>query len=160
MLNGKVRCLEWEGSVYKKGNVYEFINGHTYLEGGKKSQSWDSLEELNYRNQGYGKFEMVVKEPHKSLLKSGMKVVMRDRIERYVILEIRKIFRENLEYLFLTDFTEELNCIINKFDVMEIWDGETLIAKRSEKTAQQIEIERIENEMRKLADDLRKVKGE
>jgi hypothetical protein len=122
------------------------------------------LEELNLNKGFCSKFELAdPPQPHKSLLKSGMKVVYRDGGVRYVLIETNSLhYSGGTHTSDIENFNDDLTSCegFKVLDIMEIWDGETLIAKRTEKTPQQIEIDRIETEMRKLADDLRKVKGE
>lgn len=123
---------------------------------------WLNLEPIgdHFSPRDFKPFELP--QPHKSLLKSGDKVVRRDGSVRFTLIELGKFFSEEISWSKIEHFTDELFEAYNdgKFDIMEIYRGDELIAKRIEKSAKEIEIERIENEMRKLADDLRKVKGE
>ena len=159
MLNGKYKCLFWEGNAFKSGKVYEFVDGHAIMESGVRT-----LCPLSEKESIFFKFEKIdLPQPHKSLLKSGDKVVYRDGNERFVLVETMSLYKkEGWFACFLCDFTNDLlwNGTYNYNDILEIWRGDELIAKRIEKSEKEIEIERIENEMRKLADDLRKVKGE
>jgi hypothetical protein len=151
------------------GKVYEFKNGVLKRENGTFSGSvYFSKENFESRNRNI-KIELVtdLSQPHKSLLKSGMEVVFRDGIHRYVLIETDSLYHtQGALSMTLKSYHENLICsTFSSLDVMEIWDGDTLIAKRTEKSTQEIEIERIESEMRKLseaqnklADGLKKIK--
>lgn len=158
MLNGKYKCLFWVGNAFVKGEIYEFKDGIATTEYGCKNNSPLSVEESPFFN-----FKLLeLPQPHKSLLRSGDKVVYRNCEKRFVLLEVHSLYDKFGAFQnSINNFDEYLNRRKNKDqDIIEIWRGDELIAKRIEKSAKEIEIERIENEMRKLADDLRKVKGE
>lgn len=164
MLNGKFRCVKNSGTIWEamtKGNIYEFKNGITKLDSGKETFRYTDLKHFHKDNPDYKLEPLELPQPHKSLLKSGDKVVYRCGTIRYVLLEINELVSKRSDgYNNLDAYDEDLKTSVYGNDIMEIWRGDELIAKRIEKSAKEIEIERIENEMRKLADDLRKVKGE
>lgn len=157
MLNGKYKCLFWFGNAFKKGEIYDFKDGKTTAE-----NCFNVDIPLSVEESPFFKFEKIeLPQPHKSLLKSGDKVVYRCETIRYVLLEINELVSKRSNgYNNLDAYDEDLKTSVYENDIMEIWRGDELIAKRIEKSEKEIEIERIENEMRKLADDLRKVKGE
>lgn len=165
MLNGKFRCVKNSGTIWEamtEGNIYEFKNGITKLESGKETFRYTDLKHFHKDNPDYKLEPLELPQPHKSLLKSGDKVVYRNCEEKFVLLEVHSLYDKFGAFQnSINNFDEYLNRRNNKNqDIKEIWRGDELIAKRIEKSAKEIEIERIENEMRKLADDLRKVKGE
>ena len=109
-----------------------------------------------------------IPQPHKSLLKSGMKVVYRSGVEKYVFLPAGVFMDENgTTGNSLSYYSDDMlfkSCSFNSHksqDIMEIYteDGE-LIAKREEKSAKDTKIEELEKRMRELADEIAELKGE
>ena len=100
-------------------------------------------------------------QPHKSFLKSGDKVVYGDGFCRFVLLETNSLHRPNgiktNDLIFYSNDLKYHRGVDNLLDVVEIWRGEELIAKCKNKSETEIQIEKIKNEMRKLADDLEKM---
>ena len=122
-------------------------------------ESYSRYETLQQFNSKNGSFKLIpyteeLPQPHKSLLKSGMKVVYGDGTERYVLLEtgglydVNKGKHQNWLMMYEDTLISKHNTVV---DIMEIYDGEMLIAKRVEKTPEQIEIEKIESELRELS---------
>ena len=100
----------------------------------------------------------------KSLLKSGDKVTYREGGERWVLLETDSIhFGSGSISNVIKNYDDnllELNRRSEVLDIMKIERGTELIWKREEKSSKQIEIEAIENEMKKLAERLEQVRKE
>ena len=75
-----------------------------------------------------------------------MKVVYRNRTERYVLIETKSLhdLSGNL-VVWLSNYNDDL---INDFnecvDIIEIWQDGKLIAKRTEKSPELIELEELE----------------
>ena len=165
--NGKVRCVSAFGRYLIKGKIYEVHNGFFTTENGEQWGEFNDINELN--RKAPSQFEEIsIPQPHKSLLKSGMKVVYRSGIEKYVFLPADVFMDENgatgnsLSY-YSDDMLFE-SCIFNSHnsqDIMEIYteDGE-LIAKREEKSTKDTKIEELEKRMRDLADEIAELKGE
>ena len=156
MLNGKYKCVK---SICKKllkvGSIYEFENGATVLDDGSMTFNYESLEHFHYSNTDYKLEPVELPQPHKSLLKSGDKVVCDNGLCRFVLLETNSLHLPNgIKTNDLIFYSSDLKYKGgNSLDVVEIWCGEELIAKCKNKS----EIEKIKNEMRKLADDLEKM---
>lgn len=98
----------------------------------------------------------------KDLLEDGFRVVYRDGVERYVFRRTKTLHDKwgNVA-ISLDNFDDELKNKDNSsvWSIMKIYNREDeLIWEREEKSIKELEIERIENEMRKLADDLKKLK--
>lgn len=119
----------------------------------------------------YPQHSTLLKEFTKSDLKSGDKVVYRDEEELFVLIETQSLHDSKSGYQdgYLSSYDEFLKHKVHmKRDIMKVYRDNILIWERAEepqKTAQQIEIERIEKEMReisvmqnKLADELSRVK--
>jgi len=84
-------------------------------------------------------------QPHKSMLRSGMKVVYKNKSFRYVLLETGTLHDDggNITGL-LNDFSSELLVDpVNMCNIMQIWDGDTLIAQRTEKSEAELKKESI-----------------
>ena len=100
----------------------------------------------------------------KSLLKSGDKVTYRYGTVRWVLVETNSAHDENgIKGIDLNSYNDELlqeNRAFSHCDIMKIERGTELIWKREEKSEKQIEIEAIENEMKKLAERLEQVRKE
>jgi len=163
MLNGKFKCIWADGvdhtnEVMTENKVYEFKDGVFIREDGHKSNlAYTSIEDFERTNKEHISiipYTEKLPQPHKSLLKSGMKVVYRDGQERYVLIETGGLYdvdkgeHQNWFMAYEDTLISKLSTVI---DIMEIYDGEMLIAKRVEKTPEQIEIEKIESELRELS---------
>lgn len=165
--NGKVRCVSAFGRYLIKGKIYEVHNGFFTTENGEQWGEFNDINELN--RKASSQFEEIsIPQPHKSLLKSGMKVVYRSGVEKYVFLPADVFMDENgtignsLSY-YSDDmlFKSYSFSSPNSQDIMEIYteDG-GLIAKREEKSAKDTKIEELEKRMRELADEIAELKGE
>ena len=183
MWNAKVRCIESNNYyVMKEGNIYEFCNGRFKHEDGIcQSCKYESKEDFEARNPEF-KIELVtdLPQPHRDLLQSGDKLVRRDGSKRYILLETNGLYYESGD---LADkaFDDNDKVIVGRYndslisplksqsirftDVMYVYRGGVLVMERTKKSPQDIEVERIESEMRKLseaqnklADDLKKIK--
>ena len=165
--NCKVRCVFSGSSTWKLDKVYSVVNGCLEDEFGIGNRIYKDVAELNCLM--VSKFEEIldIPQPHKSLLKSGMKVVYRNGTERYVFLPACVFMDENgttgnsLSY-YSDDMLFE-SCIFNSpnsQDIMEIYTEDCeLIAKREEKSAKDTKIEELEKRMRDLADEIAELKG-
>ena len=98
----------------------------------------------------------------KSLLKSGDKVTYRNGEERWIMLELGTLHSVNGHPMSKLDlYSDDLICKhYDQFSIMKIERGTELIWQREEKSAKQIEIEAIKNEMKKLAERLEQVRKE
>ena len=98
----------------------------------------------------------------KSLLKSGDKVTYRNGEERWIMLELGTLHSVDGRQISKLDlYSDDLICKhYDQFSIVKIERGAELIWKREEKSAKQIEIEAIENEMKKLAERLEQVRKE
>jgi len=130
---------------------------------------------INIDNYGYGwTFEMMqesqeLPEPHIDLLKDGMKGVLKNKSEIYFIPTVEKFLdRDYGANLICRNYNKDLTSYKRgeRYNVLELWYEGKLIAKRKEKSPQQIEIEKIQAEMnelsdkqKELADRLKKLKG-
>ena len=163
--NGKVKCTRGVlASIWKENKTYNVVNGKVEQEDGCYTRRFNNFKD--FQDNTLSKFEEVlnIPQPHKSLLKSGMKVVYRDGSERYVFLPANKLlFDCGSVATSLLIFSDSL--LVDKYkndcDIMEIYteDGE-LIAKRKEKSAKDTKIEDLEKRMRDLADEIAELKGE
>ena len=161
--NGKVRCVSAFGRYLIKGKIYEVHNGFFTTENGEQWGEFNDINELN--RKAPSQFEEIsIPQPHKSLLKSGMKVVCRNGSHRYVLLETNGLYNPYTWHfsLSISEYNENLIHSLgsSSYDIMEIYDGEILIAKREEKSAKDIKIEELEKRMRDLADEIAELKGE
>ena len=93
-----------------------------------------------------------------------MKVVYRNGSHRYVLLETNGLYNPHTWNFSLpiSEYNENLirSLGTSPYDIMEIYDGEILIAKREEKSAKDTKIEELEKRMRDLADEIAELKGE
>ena len=160
--NGKIKCTRQVfASMWKKDKIYNVINGRVEQEEGYYTDAFENFED--FQRGVLSDFEEVsIPQPHKSLLKSGMKVVYRDGSERYVFLPANKLlFDRGGVAASLLLFSDSL--LVDKYkndcDIMEIYteDGE-IIAKREEKSAKDTKIEELEKRMRDLADEIAELK--
>ena len=161
--NGKVRCVSAFGRYLIKGKIYEVHNGFFTTENGEQWGEFNDINELN--RKAPSQFEEIsIPQPHKSLLKSGMKVVYRDGSHWYVLLETNGLYNPYTWHfsLSISEYNENLirSLGTSPYDIMEIYDGEILIAKREEKSAKDIKIEELEKRMRDLADEIAELRGE
>ena len=161
--NGKVRCVSAFGRYLIKGKIYEVHNGFFTTENGEQWGEFNDINELN--RKAPSQFEEIsIPQPHKSLLKSGMKVVYRNGSHRYVLLETNGLYNPHTWNFSLpiSEYNENLirSLGTSPYDIMEIYDGEILIAKREEKSAKDTKIEELEKRMRDLADEIAELKGE
>ena len=162
--NGKVRCVFSGTNTWKLDKVYRVVNGCLENEHGMGNNRYKNVTELNSVMASQFEEVLNIPQPHKSLLKSGMKVVYRDGSERYVFLPANKLlFDCGSVTTSLSLFSDSLLVDEHKndCDIMEIYteDGE-LIAKREEKSAKDTKIEELEKRMRELADEIAELKGE
>lgn len=162
--NGKVRCITSDMGVWKAGKIYKVVNGRVEKENGMSCHDYNDINNLNSLMDSQFEEVLDIPQPHKSLLKSGMKVVYRDGSERYVFLPANKLlFDCGSVATSLLLFSDSL--LVDKYkndcDIMEIYteDGE-LIAKREEKSTKDTKIEELEKRMRELADEIAELKGE
>lgn len=165
--NGKVRCVFSGTNTWKLNKVYRVVNGWLEKENGMSCHNYNDINDLNCLM--ISKFEEVsIPQPHKSLLKSGMKVVYRSGIEKYVFLPADVFMDENgTTGNSLSYYSDDMlfkSCSFSSpssQDIMEIYteDGE-LIAKREEKSVKAVKIEELEKRMRELADEIAELKGE
>lgn len=159
MWNGKVRCISTDGT-WKVGETYCILNGSIQFASGRFSHNkFLSLEDVNdFFNS---KFELV--QTPKELLKSGDKVTYRDGSERFVLLETGTLHNSSGTVAIILDkFDDNLmrTSETRTCDIMKIERGSEIIWEREEKSAKQIEVENIKNEMKKLADRLEQVEKE
>ena len=163
--NGKVKCTRGVlASIWKENKTYNVVNGKVEQEDGCYTRRFNNFKD--FQDNTLSKFEEVlnIPQPHKSLLKSGMKVVCRNGDKRYVLIPTNSLHTFAGEKVNeLSKYTDNL---LNKvklsgeLDIMEIYDVEILIAKREEKSAKDTKIEELEKRMRELADEIAKLKGE
>ena len=159
--NGKVKCTrEVFPSIWKKDKIYKVIDGRVEHEE-DYTVAFENFED--FQRGSLSTFEEIpIPQPHKSSLKSGMKVVYRDGSERYVFLPAGVLMDKNGTIgNRLSHYSDDM-CTSPSFqDIMEIYteDGE-LIAKREEKSAKDVKIEELEKRMRDLADEIAELKGE
>lgn len=156
MLNGKFRCVRsfTEDKSMLVGKIYEFKNGIFKREDGKDSCKYESIEDFHRSNYSLKIELFFIPQPHKSLLKSGDKVVYMNGDKRFVLLETQSLHTSYGEKVNnFRNYSKDLICEnLPNYSINEIWRGDELIAKRIEKSAQQIEIERIKGEMLKLSE--------
>ena len=165
--NGKVRCVFSGTNKWKLDKVYKVVNGCLENENGMGNNRYKNVTEMNSVMASQFEEVLDIPQPHKSLLKSGMKVVYRSGLERYVFLPADIFMDENgATRNSLSHYSDDMlwNSIFyspNSQDIMEIYteDGE-LIAKREEKSAKDTKIEELEKRMRELADEIAELKGE
>ena len=163
--NGKVKCVSAYSGFFQKGQVFTIKNGKFIGNDGHCWGTYRSLKELN-ENLSSTFEEISIPQPHKTLLKSGMKVVYRSGAERYVFLPAGVLMDKNGTIgNRLSHYSDDM-CTSPSFqDIMEIYteDGE-LIAKRErereKKSAKDTKIEELEKRMRDLADEIAELKGE
>lgn len=162
--NGKVKCILSRTNRWKLNKVYRVVNGCLENENGMGSNRYKNVTELNRVIASQFEEVLDIPQPHKSLLKSGMKVVYRSGDKRYVLIPTNSLHTFAGEKVNeLSKYTDNL---LNKvkltgeLDIMEIYDGEILIAKREEKSAKDTKIEELEKRMRELADEIAELKGE
>ena len=160
--NGKVRCVSAFGRYLIKGKIYEVHNGFFTTE---NSEQWGEFNDINELNRkAPSQFEEIsIPQPHKSLLKSGMKVVYKCGAERYVFLPAGVLMdKSGAIGNRISHYSDDM-CTSPSFqDIMEIYseDGEILIAKREENSAKDTKIDDLEKRMRELADEIAELKGE
>lgn len=163
--NGKVRCITSEIGVWKAGKIYKVVNGWVEKENGMSCHNYNDINDLNCLMSSQFEEVLDIPQPHKSLLKSGMKVVYRNGSHRYVLLETNGLYNPytcNFS-LPISEYNENLiraSDISSPYDIMEIYDGEMLIAKREEKSAKDTKIEDLEKRMRELVDEIAELKGD
>ena len=167
--NGKVRCVFSGTNTWKLDKVYRVVNGRLEDEFGIGNNIYKYKDVAELNSVMASQFEEVlnIPQPHKSLLKSGMKVVYRSGVERYVFLPADVFMDENgATGNSLSYYSDDMlfkSCFYspNSQDIMEIYteDGE-LIAKREEKSAKDTKIEELEKRMKDLADEIAELKGE
>ena len=161
--NGKVKCVRQVfPSMWKKDKIYKVIDGRVEHEE-DYTDAYENFED--FQRITLSDFEEIsIPQPHKSLLKSGMKVVYRDGSERYVFLPANKLlFDCGSVATSLLLFSDSL--LVDKYkndcDIMEIYTEDSeLIAKREEKSAKDTKIAELEKRMRELADEIAELKGE
>ena len=162
--NGKVRCVFLGTNTWKLNKVYRVVNGCLENEHGMGSYRYKDVTELNCVMASQFEEVLDIPQPHKSLLKSGMKVVYRNGSHRYVLLETNRLYDPHTWNFSLpiSEYNENLirSLGTSPYDIMEIYDGEILIAKREEKSAKDTKIEELEKRMRELADEIAELKGE
>ena len=92
--NGKVKCTrEVFPSMWKKDKIYKVIDGRVEHEE-DYTDAYENFED--FQRATLSDFEEIsIPQPHKSLLKSGMKVVYRNGSERYVFLPAGVFMDEN-----------------------------------------------------------------
>ena len=166
--NGKVRCVFSGTNTWKLNKVYRVMNGCLEKENGMSCYNYNDINDLNCLMISQFEEVLDIPQPHKSLLKSGMKVVYRSGIEKYVFLPADVFMDENgTTGNSLSYYSDDMlfkSCSFSSpssQDIMEIYteDGE-LIAKREEKSAKDTKIEELEKRMRELADEIAELKGE
>ena len=161
--NGKVKCVRQVlASMWKKDKIYNVIDGRVEHEE-DYTDAYENFED--FQRGTLSTFEEIsIPQPHKSLLKSGMKVVYRNGSHRYVLLETNRLYNPHTWNfsLLISEYNENLirSLGTSPYDIMEIYDGEILIAKREGKSAKDIKIEELEKRMRELADEIAELKGE
>lgn len=114
-----------------------------------------------WRVNAYGKYEVIEKPTFtKSDLKSGDKVVYRNGEGRFVLVETGTLHDTRGEKCAsYRDFEDDLTSCAKWMVIMKVYRNGVLIWQRNEETPEQIEIEKIEKDMRKLADRLAELKG-
>lgn len=175
--NGKIRCID-NNNVrwYTTGKIYEVKDGVFFDDEYDKEE----IESFEAWSAGRGSKWEEVKEDLRELLKPCMMVKCRDGILRMVVQcedgLIIKRFNGN-DWILISDYNDDLTLVkrVNEhLDIIEIYGYEKfhgkslqpsinsreLLWKREEKSPQQIEIEEIEAEQRKLADRLAKLRKE
>ena len=100
-------------------------------------------------------------EPHKDLLESGMRLILRSGNYRYVLLETRTLHNsDGIIIDRMNNYTEHLFSLEDDADdVMEVWQGDIQIAKREEKSELDILVETIEGNIEELKKELAKLKN-
>jgi len=128
--------------VHKEETCYDLKDGvYTDVE---------YYKERNYKIVEYKGEDMNLKD----LLQSDDKVVYRDGEERWYFKHIKSFYDdEGVRQLTLHAFNDDLKCVeYYGYNIMEIWRDDNLIWKREEKSANQIEKEAIEKEMKILTE--------
>ena len=164
--NGKVKCVRQVlASMWKKDKIYNVIDGRVEHEE-DYTDAYENFED--FQRATLSDFEEIsIPQPHKSLLKSGMKVVYRNGTERYVFLPAGVFMDENgTTGNSLSYYSDDMlfkSCSFSSprsQDIMEIYTEDCeLIAKREEKSAKDTKIEELEKRMRELADEIAGLKG-
>ena len=168
MLNGKFICThqndEQANYFMKLGKVYEFKNGKFMKENGDFSYGlYTTINHFNETN-----FDQIA--PYnplpKDLLEHLDTVIMRDNSECVVLLKgnLKQFVDINSEsYMEIYSFDSELNGLYDdadsQDDVMKIYDKNmNLKWERIEKSERDIKIEYLENEIKRIEEEIRKVK--
>lgn len=181
MLNGKFICTRTSNSegFMTKNKIYTFEDGvFTKDNDYKEVVSVDSFRDFN--NKYFAQIAPAQLTLKEEFLIVGRVIELRNGWMGFVLPD--RIITEN-GWHNISDYTDDLkDCDVDddEFDIMEIFDAPIIggsswnfgcsgkigysdllpsVWKRIEKTSQQIEIEYIESQMRKLADELNKLKG-
>ena len=154
--NGKVRCITSYTGAWKVGKIYKVVNGRVQKEDGMSCHDYNDINNLNSLMDFQFEEVLDIPQPHKSLLKSGMKVVYRCGAERYVFLPAGVLMDKNGTIGNRISHYSDDMCTSPSFqDIMEIYTEEgELIAKREENSAKDTKIEELEKRMRELADEI------
>ena len=97
-------------------------------------------------------------QPHKSMLRSGMKVVHRDARVRYILVETNTFHNKDGEVATMFDsFDDKLIARIKTYDIMQIWDGNNIIAQRTEKSEADLKKESILAKIAELQSEVDKL---
>ena len=100
-------------------------------------------------------------QPHKSMLRNEMKVVHRDGRVRYILVETNTFHNKDGEVATMFDsFDDKLIARIKTYDIMQIWDGDTLIAQRTEKSEAELKKESLEKQMADLQQKVNEIAKE
>jgi len=167
MLNGIFRCKKGWGDYMTEGNFYEFENGQVVYDDGNSGgvlNPFQSLEDFNCRCNS----QIAVVNMSKYILESEDEVIYRDGDSRIFLATtgtFHNIYGDKLNTI--NKYTDDLiSTGLSCNDIMKIFRKGTLICQRVEKTKTNVEIEKIETEMRtiselqtKLADKLKDLKG-
>lgn len=151
--NAKIRCVYSSSRWFRKSEIYTIKDGVLYdcVGDNYMDDVVTGLEELNSKVANSLKFELVSEEllqPHKSMLKDGDYVIQKRFKKLIVSLVYKRVFDREGYYHDMHDYNDELiDKDDSKYDIMEIWRDGKLIAKRTEKSKSQLEIEEIEKEI-------------
>lgn len=155
--NFKMRCVKNGNSTsYKENKIYYLKNGFVFDNDAKCIfMRFDDFE--HFQRWSNAEWELIIENQisTKEELEDGDICVFRNG-GKCVCLN-GNILDNYCEYNIKSNLT---SIVCKEYDIMEVYRNKELIYEREEKSAQQIEIENIQAEMKKLNKRLEVLKGE
>ena len=167
MFNGKFIATKSyrSGEWFTVGKIYEFIDGEITVDCGYVAGKYEDFKAFMKGNEGWtGYLIPLIKPPFtKQSLKDGFKVVYRGGVQGLVLTKTQTLHsvKNGVVQTQLSGYTDTFVHMSGDiyYDIMKVWDTEDNLVWERPKSPEQIEIERLELEIKNMTEKLAVLKN-